>query len=86
MEELIHRNFKGASQLFKRIYRWNRVIVLDSRNVTPKQTGSLLDVSLDNSLASRNSLKRSPMTMIRSVCRFQLSYISTIITRGSSFS
>jgi TonB family protein len=46
MKELIHRDLKSASQFFKRIDRWNGVIVFNSRNVTPEQASSLLDVPL----------------------------------------
>src|SRR6267143_2065928 len=46
VEELVHRDFEGASKFFKGLDSWNCVSVLDPRDVAAKQSRSLLDLAL----------------------------------------
>src|SRR5712692_8780474 len=46
VEELVHRNFEGAGELFKRLDSGNRVSILNARNVATKQSRSFFDCAL----------------------------------------
>src|SRR5208282_3468093 len=46
VKQLIERNFHSSRQLFKRFDRWNRMAVLNTRNVATEQASALLDVPL----------------------------------------
>jgi len=46
VEQLVHRNFEGARQLFKRLDARDGVAVLDSGNVATLQASALLNVPL----------------------------------------
>lgn len=46
VEKVVHRNFHGSGQLFKRFNGRDRVTVLDARNIAAEQTSALFDVPL----------------------------------------
>src|ERR1700722_14576592 len=50
MEKLIHRNIERPSLFFEGFNSRNGVVILDSRDVTPKQASSLLDFPLGQHL------------------------------------
>jgi hypothetical protein len=46
VEELVHRYFKSAGQLFQCLDGGNRMPILDTGDVAAKQTSALFDVAL----------------------------------------
>src|ERR1700693_3473606 len=46
VEELIHRDFEGTGELFKRLYSWNSVAVFDAGHVATKESRLLFNVTL----------------------------------------
>jgi hypothetical protein len=51
VEKLVQGDFQSPSQFFQRLDRWNRVAILDARNIAAQQPGPLLDVSLGEFLS-----------------------------------